>query len=401
MFGSWEKIIVVFVENERKGKSIRGKYMLKDSDPEKWEYREHMRIKHILLEKYLTAWIPILGKWNSRICYFDAFAGRGEYTRRDEYSDSALGSPVIALKLADQLEKYFGEFICILVEKDEDNFENLEKVLEREKANIENWNKIKVIKENGEFADVVDGIFKDLEKEKNMLAPSFFFVDPFGFSGIPFKVVERILANPKTEVFFNFMVRDISRFLEHSKLTDVFTELFGTEEWKDLVGLPDREKALIELYRKRLHEVVGVKYSWHFRVCESKSTRTLYYLIHATNNSKGHSIMKGIMYNQSALGSFAYLGPEDIAQRSQMQLFDVHDTEELERYLLNRFAGKTLTYEEIQEKVCMPWYSEPPYIDKHYRKELKNLERLGKIKVQRVTSKTPRGLSGQDKIHFL
>lgn len=370
--------------------------MIKDSAPEKWEYREHMRIKHILLEKYLTAWIPILGKSNSRICYFDAFAGRGEYSK------GALGSPVIALKLADQLEKYFGEFICILVEKDKDNFENLEKVLEIEKANIKNWNKIKVIKENDEFANVVNGIFKDLEKEKHMLAPSFFFVDPFGFSGIPFKAVERILANPKTEVFFSFMVRDIGRFIRKPELEGVFNDLFGTEKWKEILNSSQKpEIGLIDLYREQLHEQLGVKYSWPFRVCMTEKVQTVYYLLHATNNYKGHSIMKNIMYNQSALGSFAYLGPEDIAQRSQMQLFDVHDTGELERYLLSRFAGKTLTYEEIQEKVCMPWYSEPPYIDKHYRKELKSLERLGKIKVQRVTSQTPRGLSGKDKINFV
>ena len=88
--------------------------MLKDSAPEKWEYREHTRVKHILLEKYLTAWIPILGKYNSRICYFDGFAGRGEYT-----TDGTLGSPLIALKVADRLSGYFGKVICFFIEKDE------------------------------------------------------------------------------------------------------------------------------------------------------------------------------------------------------------------------------------------------------------------------------------------
>lgn len=29
--------------------------MLKDSAPEKWEYRKHTKVKHILLEKYLSA----------------------------------------------------------------------------------------------------------------------------------------------------------------------------------------------------------------------------------------------------------------------------------------------------------------------------------------------------------
>ena len=77
----------------------------RDSAPEKWEYREHTRVKHILLEKYLAAWVPILGKWNPKICYFDGFAGRGEY------ADGSLGSPIIALRTADVLAKIWWCFI--------------------------------------------------------------------------------------------------------------------------------------------------------------------------------------------------------------------------------------------------------------------------------------------------
>jgi len=331
--------------------------MVRDSAPEKWEYREHTRVKHILLEMYLGAWIPILGKWNQKICYFDGFAGRGEY------ADGTLGSPIIALKVADRKANYFGKLLCILIEKDRDNYRNLEEVLEREKSNIKNWEKIEIIKENDEFANVIEEIFDYLEKEKSILVPSFFFVDPFGFSGIPFALIKRILSNPKTEVFFTFMVRDIARFIEYPQLRDTFTELFGTKEWKSVMQLSGREKALIELYRKQLHKIADVKYSLCFRVSESERLRTLYYLIHATNNFKGHSIMKGIMFNQSALGSFAYLGPKDISERSQTRLFDIHDIEQLKKYLLEKFIDETLTYDEIQKRVCDPWYSEPPFVN--------------------------------------
>jgi len=368
--------------------------MTEDSALKKWEYKEHTRVKHILLKKYLAAWIPILGRWNSKICYFDGFAGRGEY------ADGTLGSPIIALNVADKLASYFDKLIFFFVEKDGDNFKNLGEVLERERPNIKNRGKIEVKKENDEFANVAEQIFEYLEKEKSVLVPSFFFIDPFGFSGVPFTTIQKILSNPKTEVFFTFMVRDMARFIEHSQLKDTLTELFGTEEWKSLIQVPNREKALIELYRKQLHEMGRVEYGWSFRVCESNRLRTLYYLIHATNNFKGHSIMKGIMYNQSAQRDFAYLGPEDISARSQMTLFNVNDIGELKKYLLEKFNAGTLTYEDVQEKVCHPWYSEPPYIDKHFRQALKELEKEDKVKVDRVTSKTEKGLSGSDKIIF-
>ena len=161
--------------------------MTKESALEKWEYREHTKVKHILLKKYLTAWIPILGKWNPKICYFDGFAGRGKYT------DGTLGSPLIALEVADSLSQYYGQLICFFIEKDPENFTNLERVLEREHSKIRNPQKIKIIKKNDEFAKVIEGIFEDLEKEKSILVPSFFFVDPFGFSGVPFDVIRKIL----------------------------------------------------------------------------------------------------------------------------------------------------------------------------------------------------------------
>jgi hypothetical protein len=41
---------------------------MKDSDPEKWVYREHTRVKNEILEKYLRGWVPILGKYHKRIC---------------------------------------------------------------------------------------------------------------------------------------------------------------------------------------------------------------------------------------------------------------------------------------------------------------------------------------------
>lgn len=107
------------------------------------------------------------------------------------------------------------------------------------------------------------------------------------------------------------------------------------------------------------------------------------------------------MFNQSAQGNFAYLGPEDIAARSQMRLFDVNNIEDLKDHLLERFKGKTISYDRIQEKVCTPWYSEPPYVDQHYRQALKELERKEKkIRIDRVTSKTPRGLGRGDRITF-
>ena len=368
--------------------------MTTDSSPEKWEYREHTRVKHILLEKYLAPWIKILGRRHTTICYVDGFAGRGEYV------DGTLGSPLKALRVADGLSDHYRQMLFVFIEKNSDNFGNLQEILEREENTILNLHKMTIAPDNREFAVVMEELADRLERKGTVLVPSFFFIDPFGFAGIPFDIVKTILANPRTEVFFTFMVRDIERFLAHPHLVETFTVLYGTDEWRKLKDFPHRELALMELYRQQLHEECGVEYTFSFRVSESDRLRTLYYLIHATNNFTGHKIMKQIMFNESPDGSFAYLGPKDVSQRYQGTLFDVHDIEQLKDVLLERLAGQTIAYDGIEKAMCVPWHSEPPYVDKHYRKALKELEKENRILVARVTSKTARGLGGKDTIAF-
>ena len=45
-----------------------------------WELEPHTRVKHIILQKYLEAWFPILSRYNGRVVYYDGFAGPGEYS---------------------------------------------------------------------------------------------------------------------------------------------------------------------------------------------------------------------------------------------------------------------------------------------------------------------------------
>jgi three-Cys-motif partner protein len=45
----------------------------------RWPLEPHTRIKHEILRRYLEAWLPIVGKHNSRILYLDGFAGPGRY----------------------------------------------------------------------------------------------------------------------------------------------------------------------------------------------------------------------------------------------------------------------------------------------------------------------------------
>jgi len=354
------------------------KIPLPDWHPEKWQCYEHTRAKHNLLGKYLKPWIYKMGKFK-RIGYFDGFAGRGKY------EDGTAGSPLIALRIANEHADKFDEFLAIFVEKDHNNYQNLIQTIEKECKDYSD--KIKYMVVEGEFADVAENLIKKVGAD---LIPTFFFIDPFGFKGVPFETIKRILSAKKTEVFITFMYGFIKRFIGRLELETCIDELFGCEEWRDIVNTmpPDNiENALRDLYRKNLHERAGVKYTWSYRVCSPHQRKTKYYLIYATHHFAGLHLMKEIMYGEGAKGQFAYLGPEQTKYvPEQLKLHDFGggsqeaELDKFGEYLLNRFKGKTLTYYEVKEMS----YMETKFIDKHYRKVIRKLENNDLVKIERV-----------------
>jgi three-Cys-motif partner protein len=361
--------------------------VISNSTFEKWEYKEHTRVKHELLKKYLWAWIIILGKIHRKIVFFDGFAGRGEYL-----PDGELGSPIIALQVANNLlEKcnnmqrppYFDEFVCIAVEKNLENFNNLEEVIEREKSKLRFGHKLKVITVNDEFANVVEQL---LEQVGQRLAPSFFFIDPFGFSGIPFTIVKNILSLQRTEIFFTFMTRDISRFLEMPHIENTLDMFFPNPQWRQICIIRDWQKRDIMLkdyYIKCLLEEANTKYPWAFRVCMDDKYQTLYYLIHATNHFDGLKIMKDIMHRQSASPYFAYLGPKESEYKNQMMLFE-EDMQSLKNYLLSEVLTESKIYRNILEHT----YLYTRFVEHELKEALIELENENKIK---ILGKGPKG----------
>jgi len=377
--------------------------MLKDSAPEKWEYKKHTRVKHELLRKYLRPWITKLGKYYRKIVFFDCFAGRGEYKNK-KGEVVALGSPIIALQVANTLLvecknkdriPCFDEFICIGIEKNLENFQNLKNTMKREHEKFEFKDKLKYYLENNEFANVVNEI---LEKIGERIAPSFFFIDPFGISGVPFEVVRRIMSLPRTEIFFTLMTGIINRFMTIESFEEKLYELCPITDWREICKIPDwqkRDQAWKDSYVRCLVENAGVKYVFPFRVCLDEKYQTLYYLIHATNHFDGLKIMKDIMHKQGESGMFAYLGPRETIYRGQITLFD-DNISSLKKYLCDKYRGATKTFKKILEET----YMFTQFVESHYRSSLKELEKEGKIRVNRVTSRTRRGLSGNDKIIF-
>lgn len=245
--------------------------VLSDSDPKKWILRDHTRVKHEILNKYLTPWIFKLQSKYKQLLYIDGFAGKGEYIDK-EGKVIDVGSPIIAMRKAQEHKDKVPTFLCKFIEKDEMNYHNLCDVVKRERDNSPHP-EIEIL-----FGDFETEMIDLLNRHHDKLPPTFCFIDPFGFDA-PFKVIKRFMAIPHTEIFFNFMLRDVNRFLSSSKHHKALSNLFGTDKWKEYgdgsLSPYERESGLVNLYRKQLHEDAEVKYSMPFMVRMPEKSKLL------------------------------------------------------------------------------------------------------------------------------
>lgn len=349
----------------------------------------HTVAKHLILKRYLDAWFPILGRYNDRINYIDGFAGPGEYEGGEE------GSPLLALEAArSQLERgTLGSNVQLrffFIEADSESATHLDCRLSR--LQIPSQFKVTVI--HGEFASVVEQVLGQLEATGKTLAPTFAFVDPFGFSGIPLHLMARILRYPKCEVFINIMIDFINRFLQHPSDSVVahFPQTFGTQEVLDLPARPgDRASALLNLYRRQLepHAKFVGRFDMHGR-----RDRKTYSLFFGSNSPKGFEKMKEAMWSVDKCQGARFSDADPLGRSG----FDLFGYEPLWDELATRYSGQTVRMRELERFVI----EETDYLPTHARALLKEHEDRGDIRVQEVAGQKRRtGTFPADKVDIV
>ena len=156
-----------------------------------WEMEPHTEAKHIILRKYLNAWVPILSSWAKKVNIIDGFSGPGEYKGGED------GSPVIAIKaVAEQKIPISSTVFFLFIEKDKDRCNFLQNKLKT----IQIPKNISYACVCGEFSKVIENQLNKLNEKNKSIAPTFVFVDPFGFKDTPFNVIENIMKNNFCEV---------------------------------------------------------------------------------------------------------------------------------------------------------------------------------------------------------
>lgn len=339
-----------------------------------WEIEPHTRAKHIILRKYLDAWLPIMTNWSKRVLYIDGFSGPGEYI------DGSDGSPVVAIKCFGQhTVQNKAEIVMLFIEKDKERFDYLENKLKQ----LTIPSRIQYQCVNGEFRDKMEEILNFLDEGKKRMAPSFVFIDPFGFTGIPMSIIKRIMSYKSCEVFITFMFDDINRFIEDEKLETSFKELFGVDdnqylEAKSKTNPDERRNFLHDLYKKQLETVAGIKFVRSFMMKNSKN-HPKYFLFFGTNNIRGLEAMKNAMWKVDESGNYKF--SDTTYNPSQDTLFEVApNLVPLEKQLCDKFIGKVIKIKELREYTII----NTSYLVKHSNEILKKREKADQPTLLRV-----------------
>lgn len=350
-----------------------------------WELEHHTAAKHEILRRYLAAWFPILtiGGFNRRVLFLDGFAGPGIY------SHGEAGSPIIALdtlvnhQMFDRLKDT--EFVFFFIEKDRARFESLERELAAFwAAHGGQPDNVRVHAVNDEFAVRASSLLDHLEEQKKKLAPTFAFIDPFGWSGVGLDVIYRLLAFDKCEVFFNFMYDSVNRFLTHPNpaVQRHLIDLFGTDGYSAAAELDPSSRKLFlhDFYKQQLEERGGFCYVHSFEMI-NKQGHTTYSLFYGTRSIGGLKVMKEAMWAADPIGGVRF---SDQLARQPVLFGDEPDFGPLRTAIVERFSGQTVTIGEVEEFVLV----ETPYKASGYKKQvLKPLEQEGVLVVPTTRSR--------------
>jgi three-Cys-motif partner protein len=352
--------------------------MAKESDPEMWDYPAHTKAKHDILDDYLGGWYAKLSAY-PRILFFDGFAGRGIY------NDGTHGSPLIALKkLLDHsaLARMSScEFIFMFVEKDPSNAELLRSALDDLKAGYDPFpTNIKVYVVEGEFAETAGQISAELAAQRKRQAPTFAFIDPFGYSGLSMDVIADFVQFGGSEVFVNFMVGHVQRFVLRDGQEAAIRDLFGMSPSQVMENFDNDQKRveyLRDVYVTKLKDRAKFPYVNSFEM-KNASGNVSYYLIHGTRHPEGVRLMKAAMWkvDPGAGSTFS----DRLAGREV--LFELApDLSPLREAILEAFAGETrVAVSAIRSFAVL----QTPYRETHVIPVLTPLEKSGAITVLRA-----------------
>ncbi len=357
-----------------------------DSRTIPWVIEQQTLVKHQLLSSYIATWMNILWQHQEatrrapHLIFVDGFSGPGEYWASAQKSSKIDGSPIIVGKIANGLMKGERKLDIVAFDIDKQTVEYLKPLLKSANKYNQDWEVI-----HADFSTGTKGLMDKLAARLGRDYPTFFFIDPFGYSDFPMSLLTDILKHERTEVFITFMTYDIVRFMVKDDAEKRMVELFGTDEYKQHSSQcktpEERINFITTLYRRQLLSIAKAKHVIAFRInTPGQEGRARYFLIHGSNHIKALKEMKNAMDRMSE-GEFKFeaIG---VGAGEQLDLFVATPEAQIKAALLGfveKAPGSRIEYSKVED-----WaYERTAGVARHIKAALVELEREGKVKIDR------------------
>lgn len=241
--------------------------------------REQTEVKHKILERYLSAFAPIVGNWAADIAYVDCLAGPWE-ARGQHLEDTSFARAISVLGAAKSALRSRGKtpsFRCLLVENDPENFKQLD-------AFANTVSDIEVTTKHWDFSDHVNDIVRFARERKKSFP--FFFIDPKGWELVAINLIRPILRLEPGEVLINLMTSWVKRFLSDESKN--FEQLLGPDvgRLRQLTG-DEQEEELVRCYANSVKNAGRFKYVCTLPVLKADSDMFHFWMVYGTRHPKG------------------------------------------------------------------------------------------------------------------
>ena len=359
-----------------------------------WPIAPHTVVKHEIYSRYLHRWFEILLTTRNAfrsVTYAEGFAGPGIY------SGGEPGSPVYAVRTLLESEKMRAcsrPISLVFVDKNPRCMRLLTEKLREvgmvsdatgEEATAHGTIPGRAGQTTVSLAQgtCAERLLEQLDAVDAWDKPILAVLDTWGVPQFPYDLLKRIAANRASEVIITFGPQHFIRFVT-DKEPEV-DEMFGWDSsWREVASQPDgdaKRRHLLTAYRAAVSRA-GFTYLLDFELIDVRGESL--YLVFATNDRTGLSVMKESMWNMDPHFGIKFRDPRDTMNEA---LFAVEDpqTASLERLLVDRIAtqheeGAAEVYVEMLRRWAL---EQTIYREPHVIPALTKLHDAGRLQVDR------------------
>jgi three-Cys-motif partner protein len=302
--------------------------------------RDSSRVKRQIVTEYFDYYMRVMARRGKIAGHVDLFAGPGVYGRGEESIPIIICKHVVSdQRLRTSVKLWFNEGDPANYQKLKSNIDAVPGI-----ATVTNAPKVTshIISET--FAPRLSG----------MRTPSFIFADPCGYKGLSLRLIASALKPFGNDCIFFLNYNRINMKISYAVMNESINAFFETaranqvrEAIRNVDSPQQREEVILTAVTTALKEEVGA-YSLTFGFRTREGGGTSHHLVYATKNVRALNQMKRIYTKASSdkadgVGSLDY-DPRDAESRT-LPLFG--PLEEVRQRLLQVFAGRTLTFDEL------------------------------------------------------